>query len=391
MTDSVHPCSAGLSAACFSSHPAWAKQMFAWRLLTTLAPPALSRRLQKMLRIKPFFPGLDVPPGLVLPPGAVVPPGVVAPDFWSPGDPLPAGVWYPSGAWEFPPDWKPHLRPPAGVEVDPGTVWPDGWKVGDPLPAGVTLPDGFYYPPFTVPENTLPDGTIIPPGTVFPADWTYGDPLPDGVTLPPGFDYDLAWSPDVSLPYNFTVDPGTVFPDDWTYGDALPVGVTVPAGTIYDFPSATGSPDNFGLFPPGRPAGAGSISPPSGGWSACFDDSYWYGYEMPDEHDSYYNGAATPPYWSSYDMETALHILSFGGWKQGFRPSQLRITNNQPMYDTMYLIYDTAYNEIATYTGIESPKTLDCDFSNNLDIYSIWANIPGHDISVRIWNLEFFG
>jgi len=355
-----------------------------------LAPPALSRRLQKMLRIKPFFPGIDVPPGLILPPGAVVPPGVVPPDFWSPGDPLPAGVWCPSGAWEFPPDWTTAQRPPPGVEIDPGTVWPDGWKVGDPLPAGVTLPDGFYYPPFIVPDNTLPDGTIVPPGTVFPADWTYGDPLPDGVTLPPGFAYDPAWSPDVSLPYNFTVDPGTVFPDDWTYGDPLPDGASAPPGTIYGRPSAFACPSNLDFIPPGRPSIAGSISPPSGSWLTAFDDTYWKPDLFPPGEYSYYDGAAVPPFWSSYLPDRALHILPNGTWHVGFRPSRIRITNNLPMYDTMWYIYDTGSNEVAQYTGQTNPFTLDCDFSANLDLKNIWANIAGHDISVRIWNIEFF-
>jgi len=390
MTNSDHPCSGGLTPSCFAAYPLWAKQMFSWRLLTTLTPPALSRRLQKMHGIKPFFPGVEIPPGVVLPPGTVVPPGVVVPPDWQSTDRLPPGVWYPAISWEFPPGWVYGDPPPPGVEFDPATIWPPGWKLGDPLPDGVTLPDGFYYPPFIVPNNTLPDGTYVPPGTVFPSDWTYGDPLPDGVILPPGFDYDPAWTPDISLPYNFTIEPGSVFPADWTYGQPLPSGVFGPSYSVYGQTISGGPPVNFDPFPPGPPSAPGRISPPSGGWAACFDDSYWIGYHLPDSHDSYYDDEATPPHWSSYDEETALHILPTGTWHHGFRPSQVRFTNDQPMYATMIFLYDTASNEIASYNGIESPKTLDCDFSNNLNIKSIWATILGHDISVRLWNIEFF-
>lgn len=92
MVNQEHPCARGLTRECFKYYPAWAKQAFAHRLMHTLVPAAITRRLPKGLRRGLIGPGVVVPPGAVVPPGVVVPPGTLFPEGWTPGDPLPESV-----------------------------------------------------------------------------------------------------------------------------------------------------------------------------------------------------------------------------------------------------------------------------------------------------------
>ena len=176
-----HPCAQGLTEECFRAYPQWAKKMFAYRLLLTLCPHEITKRLPQLKGLFPLLVPPDWPPS----------------DPWVPGYSIdPAAV--------FPPDWTPEDPLPDGVTLDPGTVFPPGWTAGDPLPAGVTISPGAVFPPGWTPGDTLPAGVTISPGAVFPPGWTAGDPLPAGVTI----------------------SPGAVFPPGWTAGDPLPAGVT---------------------------------------------------------------------------------------------------------------------------------------------------------------------
>lgn len=86
------PCSRGLDVDCFKEQPTWARQAFAARIINLLAPPQMSRKLQKFLRPALIAPGVIVPPGIDLPPGMVITPDVTFPPGWTIGDPLPPGV-----------------------------------------------------------------------------------------------------------------------------------------------------------------------------------------------------------------------------------------------------------------------------------------------------------
>jgi hypothetical protein len=67
-----------------------------------LAPPAITRRLQRLLKGAYIFSGLGIPPDLVLPPGVILPPGTVFPPGWKFGDPLPLGILPPGVDWDDP-------------------------------------------------------------------------------------------------------------------------------------------------------------------------------------------------------------------------------------------------------------------------------------------------
>ncbi|MBA7610708.1 hypothetical protein ES703_17920 [subsurface metagenome] len=91
-----------LTEELFRLEPAWSKQAFAYRLLCMLAPPAITRRLQRLLKGAYIFSGLGIPPDLVLPPGVILPPGTVFPPGWKFGDPLPRGILSPGVDWDDP-------------------------------------------------------------------------------------------------------------------------------------------------------------------------------------------------------------------------------------------------------------------------------------------------
>lgn len=94
-----------LDAEAFRRHPAWAKRALAYRLLHTIAPPEITRRLQKIFRLALVAPGVDVPPGVDLPAGSVFGSGSTFPPGWEPGQPLPLGGMFPPG-WFLPPDFE---------------------------------------------------------------------------------------------------------------------------------------------------------------------------------------------------------------------------------------------------------------------------------------------
>jgi len=184
MANGKDPCAGGLSSACFKAHPGWAKMAFAYRLLCALAPPGITRRLQKYLLKAIFGPGVMFPPGWMPPPGITFPPGYTFPPGWMPGDPLPSGYGWP-----------------------PGFAMPTGWQPGDPVPWDLILPEGYE----------------LPPG------WTWGDPLPEGWTWPPGFVFPPGWEGGVPPIYVPPWEPGPINTGGGGAPAAEPVEVTIVA------------------------------------------------------------------------------------------------------------------------------------------------------------------
>jgi len=157
MIDRERPCDRGLTPGCFEEHPEWAKQAFAYRLLHTLFPPEITRRLPKIWRDPLIGPGANVPDEVDLPPGTVVPPDYDWDPVWTP--------WWLSLPWwliwpeeDIPPDADPDYPPPPDVVIPPGTVFPPGWRIKDPLPPGVKLPPNPSGPGPTTPIRPVPPG-----------------------------------------------------------------------------------------------------------------------------------------------------------------------------------------------------------------------------------------
>jgi len=128
----TNPCLEGLTVDCFKHNPQWAKQAFAYRLLHTLTPKKLTKRLPKGLRVALLAPGITLPPGIELPPGTTVPPGAEIPATWTPADPTPAGT-------------QPPPTTPPGTETTGSTppTYTEPWAPGPVHPGiGVTPPPG---------------------------------------------------------------------------------------------------------------------------------------------------------------------------------------------------------------------------------------------------------
>jgi len=157
MTIGEHPCKGGLTPECIRSYPQWARKMFSYRLLVTICPQRITKRLPKLRGLFPY----------------VYPPEWNKDLPWLPGYSLdPETV--------FPPDWKPGDDLPAGVTLSPKTVFPPGWKPGDDLPAGVTFILEKMFTPGWKYEDGLPPGVTYAPNAMFPLVWTSGDDLPAG-------------------------------------------------------------------------------------------------------------------------------------------------------------------------------------------------------------------
>lgn len=133
MTDlDRRPCARGLTASCFRTHPQWAKQALATRLLHAVTPKALTKRLPPSVNKAFMVPGFSMPPGVSL------------------------------DSME------------AGTIITPATEFPAGWTTGDPLPPGSAAP------PTTAPDQ--PGASVVPPFYLGP-----GAPLyPKAQPPPPG-------------------------------------------------------------------------------------------------------------------------------------------------------------------------------------------------------------
>ena len=130
-----HPCARGLTSECFRTHPQWAKQALAARLLHAITPKQLTKRLPPSVNKAFIVPGMSFPPGV--------------------------------GVGDFPP----------GAIITPGAVFPPGWAAGDPLPPGATAG------PTTAPET--PGASVVPPFYLGP-----GAPIyPAGQGAVPGVEY----------------------------------------------------------------------------------------------------------------------------------------------------------------------------------------------------------
>ncbi|MBW2091447.1 MAG: hypothetical protein JRI34_04890 [Deltaproteobacteria bacterium] len=118
---------------------------FAYRLLCMLAPPAITRRLQKYLAEAVAYPGIVFPPGFTYEPGMVFPAGFVFPPGWLPGDPLPPGILPPGINWDD----------PSGATMPPDYLAP--WQPGpidrSRTSGGVTLETYVFY-------SNLSDGYV---------------------------------------------------------------------------------------------------------------------------------------------------------------------------------------------------------------------------------------
>lgn len=112
------PCGDGLTADCFKQQPAFARRAFAYRLLHTITPKPLTKKLPEIFRRALVAKGIKIPPGWSLPPGAVVPPGAELPiDAPGPGEmpvhvlPPPAQILPPGSGGTAPPLFVPPWTP----------------------------------------------------------------------------------------------------------------------------------------------------------------------------------------------------------------------------------------------------------------------------------------
>lgn len=240
-----HPCAHGLTPECFEKYPIDAKRVFAYRLLHSLFPPHITRRLPRIFRPKwydwawiwipwiylmfePYVePGEEFPPDWTpeepLPPGVDVDPEPAFPPDWTPEEPLPPGVIVEPPP-DFPPDWKPGDPLPPGVIVEPEPAFPPGWSPGQPLPGGVSSDPSRSFPPGWKPEDLPPTPLLRPP--IPPAEMAPGGPEPPA--------YTRIWTPGPAhRVFGGPIEPPFFFDDfddftthnwrKWTYGGATVV------------------------------------------------------------------------------------------------------------------------------------------------------------------------
>lgn len=74
-----HPCEDGLTKDCFRAYPGWAKKVFAYRLVTLLAPKNITKLLPTVIgdKLSELDPGLA--PSLLITPGGKIPTEVTLP------------------------------------------------------------------------------------------------------------------------------------------------------------------------------------------------------------------------------------------------------------------------------------------------------------------------
>lgn len=133
------PCLGRLDAACFKHNPKWARRAFAYRLLHTLFPGYITRRLPKGLRLALIGSLADIPPGVIIPDGTVIAPGAEIPPGYQPGDPPPDG-WIPA------PPPPPDTGGAAPIYNDPFVPGPTPPPGGGPVPLPPPGPtSGTYY------------------------------------------------------------------------------------------------------------------------------------------------------------------------------------------------------------------------------------------------------
>lgn len=138
----MSPCLKQIDAACFKTHPKWAKQAFAYKMVHLLFPPQVTKLLPKVLRRALIAPGVHVPAGIELQPGIVVGPDTEFPPALTIGDPFPAGVIDPV---TLPPDISGPGVAPSSL-IDPFAPGP----VHTPSPSPPAEEAPFFYDDFNV-------------------------------------------------------------------------------------------------------------------------------------------------------------------------------------------------------------------------------------------------
>jgi len=189
MAERRHACADGLTPECFEKFPQYAKKVFAYRLMHTLCPARMTRKLRDSLwRALTRVPVSWIPfEYFIFPPDFDW--SLIFPEDWTPGDPIPDGVIVEPDA-EFPEDWTPGDPLPDGVTIDLPLILPPYWETQDPLPLGITVDPEFRI---QIPQLKLMYIFIEPGRTweeVFPNGWDPNTPLPDGAS----------WTPYYTLP-----------------------------------------------------------------------------------------------------------------------------------------------------------------------------------------------
>jgi len=147
MVEIRHACADGLTPECFEKYPQYAKKVFAYRLMHTLCPARMTRKLRESLwRILTEYPLSWVPPEyFIFPPGFTW--EMLFPEDWTPEDPLPEGVTI-DPAFRFTIEQLKLMY----VFIEPGKIWesvfPNGWDPNTPLPDGASWTPYYTLPAF---------------------------------------------------------------------------------------------------------------------------------------------------------------------------------------------------------------------------------------------------
>ncbi len=167
-------CDKSLNAECFATHPKWARQAFAWRLLHLMFPGQITKKLPPSLAFPPLPPGFEWPATIEIPPGTEIPDWWIHTEDWLPGDVFPPGATIPPDV-DIPLWFLYSILFPPGTIIPPGFVLPPGWQPGDPLPPGVIPPGdlppdvpGTVPPSYLDPSVTLPPPSRVPPRLILP-------------------------------------------------------------------------------------------------------------------------------------------------------------------------------------------------------------------------------
>ena len=196
MAEIRHACEGGLTPECFKKFPQYAKKVFAYRLMHTLCPARMTRKLRESL----WKALTRVPVSWIPFEYFIFPPDfewdLIFPEDWTPEDPPPEGVIVDPEV-EFPEDWTPDDGLPDGVTIDLPLILPPYWETEDPLPFGITVDPEYRI---QIPQLKLMYIFIAPGRTweeVFPNGWDPNTPLPGGAS----------WEPYYTLPvYDFAKD-----------------------------------------------------------------------------------------------------------------------------------------------------------------------------------------
>lgn len=188
------PCSRGLNSLCFRTHPQWAKQALAVRLIHAIAPPSITRRLPKDINRALVVPGTTLPAGINaqdLPPGSIVNQDTTFPPGWTPGDDPPETL----------------ITPPTTAPDEPGqgVAAPSNLAPGSPLPLKLIPGGGAITYFFNEPFNDLTTNSWVE-NHFFGGTATITDGILTLTGPFPGSMAEIDRTHPVSIPSNFTVE-----------------------------------------------------------------------------------------------------------------------------------------------------------------------------------------